>query len=35
MLESMTLGGEWKLRQAGTDEWLPAKVPGSVYAGAA
>lgn len=32
MLESMTLGGEWKLRQAGTDEWLPAKVPGSVYA---
>lgn len=31
MLASMTLSGEWKLRRADLSEWLPARVPGSVY----
>ena len=26
-----TLTGEWRFRQAGTDEWLPAQVPGGVH----
>jgi len=28
---SQSLTGKWQLRQAGTDEWLPAQVPGSVH----
>ena len=26
-----SLAGDWKFRQAGTQEWLPAKVPGGVH----
>jgi beta-mannosidase len=26
-----TLAGSWKFRQSGTEEWLPASVPGSVH----
>jgi beta-mannosidase len=30
-MEKMTLTGAWQFRQAGTDEWLPATVPGGVH----
>ena len=26
-----SLGGEWQFRQAGSDEWLPAEVPGGAH----
>jgi len=26
-----SLAGDWQFRQAGTDEWLPARVPGGVH----
>src|SRR5690606_15609386 len=26
-----SLAGQWQFRQAGTDEWLPATVPGGVH----
>lgn len=26
-----TLSGAWQFRQAGTEEWLPAQVPGDVH----
>jgi beta-mannosidase len=28
---SKSLGGAWQFRQAGSDEWLPAQVPGGVH----
>jgi beta-mannosidase len=30
-MEKMTLTGAWQFRQAGTDKWLPATVPGGVH----
>ncbi|PKN94106.1 MAG: beta-mannosidase [Chloroflexi bacterium HGW-Chloroflexi-6] len=30
-MEKMTLTGAWQFRQAGTEEWLPASVPGGVH----
>ena len=30
-MEKMTLTGAWQFRQAGTEEWLPATVPGGVH----
>jgi beta-mannosidase len=30
-MTSLSLAGKWQFRQAGTDEWLPARVPGSVH----
>ena len=30
-MTSLSLTGKWQFRQAGTDEWLPAWVPGSVH----
>jgi len=30
-MKSQTLAGKWQFRQAGTDEWLPATVPGGVH----
>ena len=30
-MEIQTLAGKWKFRQAGSDEWLPATVPGGVH----
>ena len=31
MMRIQSLTGAWKLRQAGTEEWLPASVPGGVH----
>ena len=31
MIEKVSLNGAWRMREAGTDEWLKAEVPGSVY----
>jgi beta-mannosidase len=30
-MQHQTLKGQWQFREAGTDEWLPAAVPGSVH----
>ncbi|AWB28121.1 beta-mannosidase [Halococcoides cellulosivorans] len=30
-MRTTTLSGQWELRAVGTDEWLPATVPGGVY----
>jgi beta-mannosidase len=30
-MHTQPLTGEWQFRQAGTDEWLPAQVPGGVH----
>jgi beta-mannosidase len=30
-MQIQTLTGDWQFRQAGTDEWLPARVPGGVH----
>jgi beta-mannosidase len=30
-MQQQTLNGEWQFRQCGTDEWLPAAVPGGVH----
>jgi len=30
-MQVQDLTGEWKFRQAGTEEWLPATVPGGVH----
>jgi len=30
-VEFASLCGDWQFRQAGTDEWLPARVPGGVH----
>lgn len=30
-MTSQSLNGVWQLRQAGSDEWLPAQVPGGVH----
>jgi len=30
-MKKMTLSGAWQFRQAGTNEWLPATVPGGVH----
>ena len=31
MIEKVSLNGAWRMRQTGTEEWLSATVPGSVY----
>ena len=31
-MKKINLGGQWKMRQAGTEKWHEALVPGSVYA---
>jgi beta-mannosidase len=31
IMEKLSLTGAWQFRQAGTDEWLPATVPGGVH----
>ena len=31
-MQLLSLNGAWKMRQAGTDTWHDAVVPGSVYA---
>ena len=30
-MNTQSLAGQWQFRQAGTDEWLPATVPGGVH----
>ena len=30
-MEKTSLSGAWEFRQAGTEEWLPAAVPGGVH----
>src|SRR5512143_4118950 len=30
-MQKQSLNGEWQFRQCGTDEWLPATVPGGVH----
>lgn len=30
-MQIQSLAGEWQFRQAGSEEWLPAQVPGSVH----
>ena len=30
-MQKLTLSGEWQFRQCGTNEWLPATVPGGVH----
>ena len=30
-MQNQSLTGAWQFRQAGTDEWLPATVPGGVH----
>src|SRR5690349_3405886 len=30
-MQKQTLNGEWQFRQCGTNEWLPATVPGGVH----
>jgi len=30
-MHSQSLSGKWQFRQAGSDEWLPAQVPGSAH----
>ena len=30
-MNTQSLAGKWQFRQAGTDEWLPATVPGGVH----
>ncbi len=30
-LNQLSLNGEWQLRESGSEEWLPATVPGGVY----
>jgi beta-mannosidase len=30
-MEIQSLAGKWKFRQSGTEEWLPASVPGGVH----
>ncbi|GAG20146.1 unnamed protein product, partial [marine sediment metagenome] len=30
-MHSQSLTGKWQFRQAGTDEWMPATVPGGVH----
>ena len=30
-MQKQTLNGEWQFRQCGTDDWLPAAVPGGVH----
>ena len=31
MMRIQSLAGAWEFRQAGTEEWLPASVPGGVH----
>ena len=30
-MQDQTLAGKWQFRQAGTETWLPAQVPGGVH----
>ena len=30
-MEKTSLSGAWEFRQAGTEAWLPARVPGGVH----
>lgn len=30
-MKTLTLSGDWQFRQAGTEDWLPATVPGGVH----
>jgi hypothetical protein len=30
-MKTISLNGEWKMRIVGTEDWVHAKVPGSVY----
>ena len=30
-MQIQALGGEWRFRQAGSEDWLPAQVPGGVH----
>ena len=31
-METLSLNGDWSLQISGETDWIPAKVPGSVYA---
>jgi beta-mannosidase len=31
MMRTQSLAGAWEFRQTGTEEWLPASVPGGVH----